>query len=100
MYVATITADEIAYAGGTYTSSNYGYYLLNDYQRINPNYWWSLSLVTWSGSSSYSFSVGIDGGLFSNVVYSGNGSRPAVSLKSSTGISGGEGTKSNPYTVG
>lgn len=103
MYVSTITADEIIYAGGKYGSTNYGYYLLNDYQRINSNYyWWSLSPVGWFGSYSGSFIVDYVGLLDSSYVnhYRGLGSRPAVSLKSSTSISGGDGTKNNPYTVG
>ena len=100
MYVATITVDEITYAGGKYNSTNYGYYLLNDYQRINTNYWWSLSPRDWYGSLSVSFVVLADGHLGGVAVTSYYGSRPAVSLKSSTSISGGDGTKNNPYTVG
>ena len=100
MYVATITADEITYAGGKYNSTNYGYYLLNDYQRINTNYWWSLSPIFWNGPDSYSFDVSVYGTLANGRVDGIIGSRPAVSLKSSTSISGGDGTKNNPYTVG
>ena len=101
MYVATITADEITYAGGKYNSTNYGYYLLNDYQRINTIYWWSLSPNYWYGSHSYSFYVYSSGRFnYSSVSSDDYGSRPAVSLKSSTSISSGEGTKNNPYTVG
>ena len=99
MYVATITADEIVYAGGKASSSNYGYYLLNDYQRINSNYCWSLSLNNWNGSNSSSFYVYSFGSLYGNAVSSDFGSRPAVSLKSSTSLSGGEGTQQNPYIV-
>ena len=99
MYVATITADEITYAGGKAGSSNYGYYLLNDYQRINSNYWWPLSPNYWSGSYSYSFLVNDLGRLGNYGVFGDVGSRPAVSLKSSTSISGGDGTQQNPYIV-
>ena len=101
MYVATLTADEIVYAGGIYSYSNYGYYLLNDYQRINSNYWWALSPNRWDGSYSYSFDVHNNGYLTTyDYVSIYRVSRPAVSLKSSTSISGGDGTKNNPYTVG
>ena len=100
MYVSTITADEITYAGGKYGAINYGYYLLNDYQRINSNYWWSLSPFYWHGSYSFSFFVNYDGDLNYLGDNISSGSRPAVSLKSSTSISGGDGTKNNPYTVG
>lgn len=100
MYVATITADEITFAGGKYNSTNYGYYLLNDYQRIDSNSWWSLSPNYWNGSYSYSFSVYSGGALNYSSVYNNYGSRPAVTLTSSASISGGDGTKNNPYTVG
>ena len=100
MYVSTLTADEIVYAGGKVSASNYGYYLLNDYQRINSNYWWCLSPYYWNGSNSYSFYVYYHGRLNYDFVDNYRGSRPAVSLKSSTSISGGDGTKNNPYTVG
>ena len=100
MYVATITADEVIYAGGRSGVPNYGYYLFNDYQRINLNYWWHLSPLYWNGSNSYSFYVFGNGGLNGLSVNGYVGSRPAVTLKSSTSISGGDGTKNNPYTVG
>ena len=107
MYVATITADEITYAGGRAGYSNYGYYLLNDYQRINSNWWWSLSPSYYDAADGgdRAFLLASDGSLNGNYsrVYNGSygsGSRPAVLLKSSTSISGGDGTKNNPYTVG
>ena len=103
MYVATLTADEIVYAGGKAESSNYGYYLINDYQIINSNYWWSLSPRSWDGFYLNSIRVNCDGLLdFAGIVPVSNNHalRPAVSLKSSASISGGDGTKNNPYTMG
>ena len=100
MYVSTLTADEIVYAGSKAYTDNYGYYLLNDYQRINFNYWWSLSPLYWGGSGTISFIIYSNGGLYYVGVNSTYSSRPAVSLKSYTSISGGDGTKNNPYTVG
>ena len=100
MYVGTLTADEIVYAGGKVNTSNQNYYLINDYQKTNYLYFWSLSPYYWNGSISRSFYVNNGGNVNgSNVNYDGRGSRPAVSLKSSVLISGGEGTKDNPYTL-
>ena len=100
MYVATLTADEIAYAGGRSLYKNYGYYLLNDYQKINERYWWSLSPYYWSGSYSILFDVTDKGSLNSYAVSSSySGSRPAVSLKSTVQISGGNGLKNTPYEI-
>ena len=100
MYVATITADEIVYAGGKTYSNNYGYYLLNDYQRKNSNYWWALSHSAWIGNHDRSFYVDGNGHLTNDVIVIATASaRPSISLSSSTSISGGDGTQQNPYIV-
>ncbi len=100
MYVGTLTADEIVYAGGKYSSSNPNYYLLNQYQRDNNLYWWSLSPSNFNSSNDFAFNVSSDGYLnysFVNLIVS---FRPAVFLKSSVQITGGDGTKANAYTIG
>ena len=101
MYVATLTADEIIYAGGKFTTHNYGYYLLNDYQRKNSNYWFALSPFDWYHSYNYTsvFIVSPSGHVGNATVASGISSRLAIQLKSTIEISGGDGTKSNPYIV-
>ena len=43
MYVGAITADEIVYAGGKVYENNPNYYLINNYQKTNYKYFWSLS---------------------------------------------------------
>ena len=101
MYVGTLTADEIVYAGGKVDIANIDYYLRNDYQKSNNLYFWSLSPGNFHSDLDSAFFVNFDG------YVSGHGSvnngsfsfRPAVSLKSSVQITGGNGTKSNPYTV-
>ena len=102
MYVATLIADEIVYAGGKTYSNNYGYYLLNDYQRINFYYWWPLSPSRWMGSNSGAF-LAMPYGYLHDGFVNGNGSyyssRPSIQLKSKIEISGGDGTQQNPYIV-
>ena len=100
MYVGTLTADEIVYAGGKVFTSNPNYYLINDYQKSNGLSFWSLSPYGFEGYD-YEFKVSEDGYLNNGNVDSDSGAlRPTVSLKSFTTIqSGGDGTQSNPYIV-
>ena len=96
MYVGTLTADEVVYAGATY-SSNGKFYLLKG------SGWWLFSLAFYfddgsrdSGDHAFVF----DGSLDMSVVnYSGYYARPVISLKASTIIKSGNGTKTKPYTV-
>ncbi len=100
MYVGTLTADEIVYAGGKVYTINPDYYLINDYQKSNGLYFWSLSPDRFSSSYDYAFLVGDDGNLGVVLVSNSRISfRPAVSLKSSVQITGGNGTKTNAYTI-
>lgn len=96
--VGMLTFDEIVYAGGG-NSSNSNYYLNNN---ATTNYWWALSpdRFTSDFDGVYSFYVGDDGVVNRNLMVGSNALRPAVSLKSSTQITGGNGTVSNPYTIG
>ena len=104
MYVGTLTADEITLAGAKSGASNYAYYLLNSYAQTNSLYWWALSPGFWVGEfiRGVAFFVHDNGYLDSDYFPGPGGSvvaRPAVSLKSSTEILSGEGTKANPYTI-
>ena len=101
MYVGTLTADEVVYAGGKVGDRNANYYLINDYQKTNKLDFWSLVYCSFGGIGEEPFSVGSYG-----IVYSGdteNNSRyslrPSINLKSSTQISSGTGTKENPYII-
>ena len=111
MYVATLTADEIVYAGGKVSDAFFGddgvvmfsYYLLNDYQKNRTDLsWWSLSLVSFGdnfGSDDSVYVVTSDGIMFNYFEASDFAFRPAIQLKSGTTISGGVGTKANPYVI-
>ena len=101
MYVGTLTADEMSFAGAT-GSTNYTHYLMSSYAKSNSLFWWGLSPSYYyaGNGGDYAFHLHSVGSLISDNVYNNNFySRPAVSLKSSTIIKTGNGTKSNPYTV-
>ena len=99
MYVGTLTADEIVYAGGKVEDSNTDYYLINDYQKSNGLYFCSFSLDSFDNYFDSAFFVFYGGNLRSEHMNLNSSLRPAISLKSNTQISNGNGTKENPYVV-
>ena len=98
--IGLLTADEMALAGMTtssvYFNNNYDETSVTSYLRSNANGdYWTLSPVTFNFDGarvwcSYSGDYGV--GEY-------NALRPAVSLKSATTISGGNGTSSSPFIV-
>mgnify|MGYP004623146355 CR=1 FL=1 len=99
MYVGTLTADEVSFAGATTDLTNYTHYLMNSYAKSNNLYWWGLSLSYFNTIMDSAFLVNGDGTLGNTIVSTDCSFRPTVTLKSSTIIKTGNGTKSNPYTV-
>ena len=100
--VALITSDEIAYAGGLAYDYNTSSYIANkDFYLHTPSYYyWTLTPWAFAGGYSYVYGWFTTGYLNSfDVNYSNNAARAAVSL-SSDAITGGNGTMSNPFTVG
>jgi len=94
----TITSDEVMIAGGT-TDSNTIYYL---YENAQGEYYWTLSLDYFDGYDDYAFCVYSSGDLdFRDDVnvHSNGGVRPSVTLVNGTTITGGVGTKTNPYVI-
>ena len=87
MYVGTLTADEIAYAGSSANDGNYGYYL-SSFVSLSPAYFANNGRDYFFNQLSYL--INVDGG---------GTLRPAISLKYGIQISGGNGTKENPYVV-
>lgn len=107
MYVATLTADEIVYAGADSNySENYNYYLMNEYSSSERDNWWALSPYSSDGTDDYYYAsvflLGDYGDLsYDDVGHHPRSFRPAVSLKSGTTfVAGGNGTKSQPYEIG
>lgn len=101
MYIGTLTADEMSFAGAT-GSENYTLYLMNSYTKNNELIWWGLSpsqYVTDYGND-HAFLLVENGGLYSTeFVANSYLYRSAISLKSNVLVSGGNGTKENPYEI-
>ena len=92
--IGLLTADEIAFAG-----SISGYYNRSTYLQENTGttWWWSLSPRSFDGDDAVVWVVN-SGDLGYISVLSFNGLRPAISLVSSTNVTG-NGTSEDPYIV-
>ena len=92
--IGLLTADEIAFAG-----SISGYYNRSTYLQENTGttWWWSLSPFDFYGGDARVWGV-VSGYLGGYIVGDGDGLRPAISLISSTSVTG-NGTSDNPYVV-
>ena len=97
-----MTADEIVYAGGKIYTNNLYYYLINDYQKSNGLYFWSLSSGQFIKYYADALGVGINEGVVNASIHNAStyGFRPVITLSSGAGITGGDGTKTNAYVVG
>ena len=101
--IALMTADEVSFAGGLYGNNAQTWYYYNSANgsSIGGN-WWLLSPINWNGSSTTVFFVygsSTPGFLSRDSVNNAYGVRPAISLKSCTLYSTGDGTASDPYTI-
>ena len=106
--IGLMTADEIAYAGGkgdTNLTSPYAWYYLNSANGsiTGGTFSWLLSPYRWSGDYARVFSVygsGNPGTLVSYVVvWTPLAVRPAISLKTCTIWTSGNGAPETPYTI-
>ena len=102
--IALMTADEIAYAGGVYnTDAPMWYYTNSSFESSTGTiYWWSLSPSVWNGNYVLSWLVvgsGRPGALTDGKVIISVGVRPAISIKSDTLWSKGNGSPENPYEI-
>ena len=91
--VGLITADEVAYAGGVYGSTNQSYYLYN-----NQVYWTMSPSNVFSSGSAYVLCVPSSGSLVNNRVDSAYGVRPVINLKANTKFQG-SGTIDSPFEI-
>jgi len=98
MYVSTLTADEIVFAGAGSTLGNYKHFLINTQTR---NYWWSLSPRYFNQELNYDviFIFSSDGSITHSTLNNKYSSRPAIVLKSNIILKSGDGTLTNPYIV-
>ena len=92
--IGLLTADEIAFAGSIAYTYNRSTYLQ---ENTGTTWWWSLSPFYFDGDYAFVWDV-FSGYLFINGVSGDNGLRPAISLVSSTNVTG-NGTSDNPYVV-
>ncbi len=92
--IGLLTADEIAFAGSIAYTSNRSTYLQ---ENTGTTWWWSLSPYYFNGDEAVVWFVD-SGGLNSSFVGYDCGLRPAISLVSSTSVTG-NGTSDNPYVV-
>mgnify|MGYP004661540199 CR=1 FL=1 len=102
MYVGTLTADEVAYAGGSTTGKHAGYYYISGkIPLLSPSY----IVVANDGSLSMNYQmvyyVSGDATISStNLHYiSSLYFKPSINLKSGIKITSGDGTKEKPYEI-
>ena len=93
--IGLLTADEITFSGFVAYTYNRSTYLQ---ENTGESYWWSLSPCIFTDGGTSVWSV-YSGGLYNYGVGANFGLRPAISLVSSTTISGGAGTSEDPYVV-
>ena len=105
--IGLMTADEITYAGG-YMNANltspFAWYYLNSVggSITGTQSWWSLSPVRWNGNYSHVWCVvGSDGPGYPgySFVSHSDGVRPAISLKTCTLWTSGNGAPETPYEI-
>ena len=96
--VGLLTADEIAFAGGAYGTSNSTYYIKGN---TNSSWWWALSPFGFDGILASVWGVGgSDGSLGGGGVSYIGGGRPSLSLQSGVKIStSGNGSATSPYKI-
>ena len=102
--IALMTADEVSFAGGLMLTSTPTWYYYNSASgsSTGSTWWWLLSPNYWIGGGATEFYVrgSSDPGFLSFYpVRSSGGVRPAISLKSCTLYSTGNGSASDPYTI-
>ena len=93
--IGLITADEVAFAGGVYGTSNSSYYL------YNKAYYWTMSPYYFGSANggAYVFNVASSGDLTGDYyVNRTHGVRPVINLKSAIAITG-SGTTTDPFRL-
>ena len=101
--VSLMTADEIAFAGGVANqtmNTPYAWFISNSVGTQVSTYWWSLSPSNWfNGYAFVWYWNSVNSYLSNYYVGNSNAVRPAISLKSCTLYSTGDGTSESPYEI-
>ena len=92
--IGLLTADEIAFSGSAAGALNLSTYLQ---ENAGASGWWSLSPGGFNGGGALVWGVGF-GELSAYSIRHSAGLRPAISLKSTTNVTG-NGTSDNPYII-
>ncbi len=90
--IGLITADEVAYAGGTFFEENSNYYLYaqNTFLTMSPAFFDSAAAI---------WGVSEDGGIYYEDLSFQFDMRPFINLKSTVEITSGDGTVKKPYFI-
>ena len=99
MYVGALSADELTYAGAKVSAGVIRNYILNNYQQSNSLRFWVLSPNRLDGGDCYTYAVVRSGNVNGDQMRNNESFRPSIMLLSTTQISGGNGTISNPYEI-
>lgn len=97
MYVGTLTADEVTYAGGKVGSGTFSYYLINSLSKTTP--FWSFTPRSFNGTTDISLVVNSNGSLSYDAVSNSLSFRPAITLSNGIRIRRGNGMRSNAYEI-
>ena len=102
--IALMTADEASFAGGLWLTNAPTWYYYNSANgsSTGSTWWWLLSPADWDGRLANMFIVSGSshpGYLIYSDGSGASGVRPAISLKSCTLYSTGDGSASDPYTI-
>ena len=102
--IALMTADEVSFAGGVWMTNAETWYYYNSANgsSTGSTWWWLLSPYYWNSCDAFVFQVrgsSFPGLLYNYLVNGTYGVRPAISLKSCTLYSTGNGSASDPYTI-
>lgn len=95
--VGMITGDEVIYAGGRYSVANDTYYLNSNQHFYTMSPYASYPAST--APNTYMVAINNSGYVGISTVHGTVGLRPVINLKSTTKITGGIGTASDPYVI-
>ena len=96
MYVATLTADEVVYAGLSYGSARSGISYVIFTEGVTNNIFLLLSLNRFLSRQDYNFTANSNGYLGSTET---GYVRASIQLKNNIEITSEDGTKENPYII-
>ena len=100
MYVGILTADEVAFAGGSINSGSL-FYLINNNSNSNNSAWWTLSPYEYYNGDPEGRVIAVDysGRIYDTYVSYNLSYRPVIVLNNNVIYESGNGTIDNPYII-